>query len=31
MSVYCLADPAVKFDWNPSSRPEQITKQMVKQ
>jgi hypothetical protein len=29
MAAYCIGDPAVKFDWNPASRPEQITKQLA--
>ncbi len=22
--LYCLGDPAVKYDWNPASRPAQL-------
>lgn len=28
MAAYCIGDPSVKFDWNPASRPEQVTKQL---
>jgi hypothetical protein len=28
--LYCIGDPAVKYDWNPSSRPERITRTLLR-
>ena len=26
--LYCIGDPAVKYDWNPASRPEAVTQSL---
>lgn len=26
--LYCIGDPAVKYDWNPASRPEVVTRSL---
>jgi hypothetical protein len=26
--LYCIGDPAVKYDWNPASRPEAVTRSL---
>ena len=29
--LYCIGDPAVKYDWNPASRPEAVTQSLKKE